>query len=182
MPAAASAADLKRAKHFEAADASNDEVFNALLAAAQSVVETACNRPLTPRDVELDVIFEGGTRWWFPCCPVSSVSDVVWFDGGGWRDVPRDGWRLVRGSSEPQLLFLGGAQSIIPSGAEMRITATVGEQAVPKGLWQAIILLAGDWFEAGINPEKPEFQKVVFGAKALIRQGRYRRPTVWGRS
>lgn len=172
---------FKRSKNILAEDGMNDALFADLLIAAQDVVETASNRPLTVRRVHIDLRAKHLARWYVPCAPVVSVEGIEWFDGAEWVPVDPALWRLQFPIGEPQIVFMPVAWAGIPLDAEMRVTATVGAASERPfyPLEQAVILMAGDWFEAGIDPDKAEFAKVAFGVTRLLKQNRYRRPCEW---
>lgn len=171
--------EFKRAIHVRPEDTEDDSAFLGLLSAAQAVVETATNRPLTPRVALLSGRAGIGLRWWLPCAPVSAVTQMEWRNAGVWADLDLTGVYLEQGDDEPQLVFPAGFWDGVNDGAALRVTAAVGGAIVPKLLWQAIILMASEWYEAGINPETGEAPRLSFGVRALIRQGRYKRPCEW---
>ncbi|WP_444430875.1 hypothetical protein ACTTAM_08310 [Rhodobacter capsulatus] len=66
VPGAVSVAEFKRATHMDEGT-EDDAALAACLAAAQSLVEQATNRPLGPREVEITLeAVPGLRRWWFP--------------------------------------------------------------------------------------------------------------------
>jgi len=176
---AVTAADFKRAIHFVEEDVSEDATFDGLLLAAQAVVEAGTNRPLTTRTAQLRCRSGCGLRWWLPCAPVSEVTKIEWLDTGTWQELPLDGVWLEQSFDEPQLVLPSGFWVGVSDGADIRITAEIGHAAAPKPLAQAIILVASDWYEAGINAEKTSETQVSFGARALMKQARYARPCEW---
>ncbi|WP_370210962.1 hypothetical protein [Roseovarius sp.] len=179
ITAAVVVADFKRSRHIETDETADDALLEDLLAAAQAVVETGTNRPLTARSVEITFRAVGGLRWWFPCAPVNAVTKIEWQDGSTWVELPLADVALEQGDDEPQLVFASGFWSSVSDGAAVRVTAEVGADEVPRPLREAIILIAGDWYEAGINPDKDKREMVSFGSRILMRQGRYSRPAEW---
>lgn len=179
---AVSRVDYKRAVHILDDDSDDDLLFDGLLQAAQAVVETAARRLMVPRSVAFDARAVGAGRWWFPVAPVSEVTAIEWRAGDGWAALDLAGVRLEQGHGEPQLVFADGFFAGVDDGAELRIVATAGHGVMdrPKTLAQAVIMLTKDWFEAGIALDQPDYQKVSFGALALIKQARYKRPMVYG--
>ncbi|OLS50575.1 hypothetical protein [Rhodovulum sulfidophilum] len=152
------------------------------LRAAQSAVETATRRPLTPRRVRFETVAGQGRRWWVPVAPARTLIGVSWTGedvGETW--LAADAARLAFAGSEPQILFAPGALAGVPDGAALSIVLDVGPDTVPPTLAQAVILIARDWIDAGIAVETVESPRIAFGARALIRQARYRRPTSWCR-
>ncbi|MDR7125505.1 hypothetical protein [Pseudotabrizicola sp. 4114] len=179
-PQAVSVAAFKRAVMIAEDDTDHDVALTAYLAAAQEVVETAARRPLTPRVVQFTTWAGLGLRWWVPLAPVSAVTAVAYDDGSDWVDVLPAEFRLVQGFDEPQVLFTDAAFAGLSCLAGLRITATVGHVTPPKGLMQAVILLAKDWFDTGVAVEDHKETALNFGCRSLIRQARYVRPREWG--
>ncbi|BAQ71461.1 hypothetical protein NHU_04348 [Rhodovulum sulfidophilum] len=174
-PPGVSVEAYKRASHWEG-DA-DDARIGACLAAAQSAVETATRRPLTPRRVCFETAAGQGRRWWVPVAPVRALLGVSWSGG----ELSAEAARLLFPDSEPQILFAPGAFAGVPEGAALSIVLDVGPDTVPPTLAQAVILIARDWLDAGIAIETVESPRIAFGARALIRQMRYRRPGIWCR-
>jgi len=179
---AVSVDQFKRSRHILPDDVTDDVLFESLLVSAQDVVETGTNRPLTRRVVQIETRVGLGCRWYFPCAPVADITALAFQDSDGmWQNLPLDGVVLQRAFDEPQLVFPAGFASDAPDGAPLRVTANVGHDVVPRPLAQGIILVAADWYEAGIDPDKDKHTKVTFGARALMKQRRYRRPMEWAR-
>ncbi|MBL3611156.1 phage gp6-like head-tail connector protein [Rhodovulum sulfidophilum] len=177
-PPGVSVEAYKRASHWEG-DA-DDARIGACLAAAQSAVETATRRPLTPRRVCFETAAGQGRRWWVPVAPVREILGIGWtgLDGTA-GELGAETARLLHAGDEPQILFAPGAFAAIPAGSALAITLSVGPDIVPPTLAQAVILIARDWLDAGIAIETVESPRIAFGARALIRQARYRRPGIW---
>lgn len=170
---------FKRAVHIMADDADDDVLFAANLAGAQEVVETHTRRALTPRTLQIEARAVGWSRWWVPVCPVQSLTAVsVQSEDGTWQALTAASVRLESAADEPQLVFPAGFWDDALDVASVRFTFAAGyaEGLAPVSLGQAIILLAKDWFEAGIAVEKKEFLDVSFGCRALMKQWRYARP------
>ncbi|TDX20845.1 hypothetical protein [Rhodovulum visakhapatnamense] len=179
-PLGVSVEAYKRASHWEG-DADNSRI-EACLAAAQSAVETATRRPLTPRRVRFETAAGQGRRWWVPVAPVREIAEIRWTAPDGTSgDLDAGAAWLLFADSEPQILFSDGALAGVPPGSPLAITLSVGPDTVPPTLAQAVILIARDWLEAGIAIETVESPRIAFGARALIRQARYRRPGIWCR-
>ncbi|SIO36538.1 phage conserved hypothetical protein, phiE125 gp8 family [Rhodovulum sp. ES.010] len=179
-PQAVSAAEFKRAVHMGPDDVEDDLRIGACLSAAQDLVEAATRRPMTPREVEFHPRAVGGLRWWFPVAPVSAVSAIAWQEvGGAWADLDAALAWLEAGHDEPQLVLPAGFLDGVADGAALKVTATVGASAVPRHLAEAVILIAKDWYDAGIATEDMVQKRVAFGARRIIQQQRYRRPCEW---
>jgi uncharacterized phiE125 gp8 family phage protein len=178
---AVSAEELKRARHLPM-DAGDDEMINAYLKAAQAVVETACGRMMGQRQVAFSVLVGDWRRWWFPVSPVVSLGAIEAFDGVSDWETLIIGARLQMIAKEPQLIITSAG---LPArGEEIRITAMVGYDVGkwPLQMTQAVILIAGEWYEAGIAPEGAALSELSFTALRLIKQVRYMRPLEFGGS
>lgn len=180
IPLAVSVEEYKRARHFEPDDVDDDLLIEMLLGSAQETVVTATGRPLG--ELEYEFVVPGfWRRWWFPCAPVKSVTEIATDDqAGDWTVQDLTGVRLVQGFDEPQLLLPLGWSGFAGGQAPTRIRAVVGypegHQAA-KTLRQAIILLAREWHEAGITTsESAEPPRLTLGVSRLIQQRCYRRP------
>lgn len=180
IPQAVSAAVFKAARHITEND--DDTRINGYLQAAQAVVEDATRRPLGARSVAFQERVVGSARWWFPVCPVASLTAVAWQgEDGGWTALDQTLVRLEMPDDEPQLVFPSGFLDAAPDGGAVRITASVGLAAVPERAVTAIILLAGEWHEAGFALDGPTVTgpaPMSFGVKSMLRQMRYARPHV----
>ena len=171
--------DFRRATGLPGGDPSDELYVGALLDAAVEVVETACNRPMGAREATFDVpagLLCGGI-WWFPVAPVQAVTAVEGTaDHSAWVARPAGTWRLETPHDTPRI-----ALAAAPASTALRVTATVGHQAgaVPRPMVQAAMLMAKEWFEAGISLEEAPQRRVFFGAARLMRQARYLRPAEW---
>lgn len=174
------AGEFKRSIHMSEEDVSEDDLLATLLLAAQQVFETATGRPLTSRTVRFPFRAGMGLRHWLPVAPVSGLVGLEWRNAGIWSALDASGLSLEDGQSEPQVVFPAYVMSGLPDGAEMRLSAMVGFDVAPEVMRRAVILIASDWYESGIDPERRAPPPLAFGCHALIRQCRYRRPAVWG--
>lgn len=175
IPQAVTRSEWKRAVHID--HVHEDALIDAYLVAAQEVVETATRRPLLPRAVEFNWRALSSARWWFPVAPVQSLTAVaVQVVDGSFFDIDAGLVRLEQAHDEPQLVLLPGALDLLAEGGLVRVRAEVGDALPRAALKQAIILLAKDWYEAGIAVEKKEAMDVSFGCRALMRQSIYVRP------
>ncbi|WP_226550845.1 head-tail connector protein [Celeribacter naphthalenivorans] len=180
VPSAVSVADFKRATHFSGGDQDDDLSLAAYLMAAQEVVETASGRPIGARSVRFEVPIQAGClRWWFPVAPVSALSKVQGLIGGAWADLDVSAARVEFGHDEPQFVMSTGFLSAGQTAIAVEATVGIDGGAREKALKQAVILIAKSWFEAGIAVEDFSEAKMSFGAKALIKQARYKRPCIW---
>lgn len=138
----------------------NTPQLEALLRAATATVETATNRPILEREIQIDLPEESWSQWWFPCAPVISL-------------IGGEGVTLKRGFSEPRLIREAGF-----SGEVIRAKVGYASAAdAPQQLVEAIQLLAMEWYQAQVSIEA-QYQSplVSFGVTRLIKQVRYRRP------
>ncbi|WP_353475524.1 hypothetical protein PVT71_18310 [Salipiger sp. H15] len=166
------------AVHGEMPDAAERSSIELLLGAAQDVVTTAANIPPAPGLYEFTYPLYGWRRWWFPCCPVTSISALAVTDySGAWVDQALDGVMLVQGEDEPQLL-LPERWAANEAGRTLRIQAEIGG-VFPRNLWRAVVALAREWREADISVSGDiQTPRASFSVQRLIRQARYVRPNV----
>lgn len=174
---AVSVAAFKRSRHILEEDGADDLAFEAYLRAAQDAVSIATGRPLVAGAYAFTVpVCPAFRRWWFPCAPVTGITEVAIVDPEG-EETAVTGARLLRGDDEPQLLMPKAWAQDAGAHDALRLTATCGAATAPERLKQAVILLAGEWFEAGIAAEETvEVPRLSMGALRLIKQSRYRRP------
>jgi uncharacterized phiE125 gp8 family phage protein len=178
---AVSVAQFKQSIHVLAEDVDDDTVFSINLAAACELVELASNRPLSPRTVEFIIPFNGWVRWWFPVAPVSALVEIATRNEAGvWVVHDHSEFILHQPFDEPCLEIPVGWSGVATWPSAVRVRALAGYQAteLPQTLRQAIILLAKEWFEAGIALEETQVPHLTFGISRLIRQRRYRRPCI----
>jgi hypothetical protein len=97
---------------------------------------------------------------------------------GGWIDQPLDGAWVQQAHDEPQLVLGNAWAGRSASGDLLRGQARVGGADVQTKarLRQAVILLAKEWFEAGISLDGEDVPRMSFGVHRLLKQARYRRP------
>lgn len=145
--------------HFDEAEA---PMIGALIEAATDVIETATNRPILSRVVEIDLPAGCWDTFWLPCAPVVELIGVLGAD----LLTPFDEPRFVRGE------FEGAA-------VQLRVGYGPTSASTPPRLRQAIILLVKEWREASITVEQAySGPQMSFGVRALLRQSRYKRPRV----
>jgi uncharacterized phiE125 gp8 family phage protein len=172
-------ATFKSSVHIAVDDLDDDAALTTALEAAESLVSIATGRPLTPRAMEFTVTRGTWCRWWFPTLPVQDLLALAIDDGaGGWVDQSLDGAWVQQQHDEPQLV-LGSAWAGHSAGGDvLRVQARVGYDGVNPApqLKQAMILIAKEWFEAGIAIEGEAPPRLSFGGHRLIKQVRYRRP------
>jgi len=172
-------ATFKASVHIALEDLDDDAALTTALEAAESLVSIATGRPLTPRAMEFIVTRGTWCRWWFPVLPVQELLALAVDDGaGGWTDQPLAGAWVQQQHDEPQLVVSNAWSGHSVGGDVLRVQARVGYDSVNPApqLKQAIILVAKEWFEAGIAIEGETPPRLSFGAHRLIKQVRYRRP------
>lgn len=153
-----SAAALAAQLHIDEAEVPQLE---ALLYAAVAVVETATNRPIMQRTVEIDLPEGAWSEFWLPCAPCHELVDA-------------DGIELISGFDEPRIRRDGFEGSSVRA-----VVGYAGVDEAPQQLIAAIRLLAMEWREAHISlGDQYTAPSVSFGAQRLIKQVRYRRPMV----
>lgn len=154
--------------------------LRALIAAAVEATERAARRSIGLRRVEFLPPCGSWGSWYFPVAPVQQVEALAVQDEetGTWQDVPLAEVRLWRWHDEPVLQLRGEALC----GRHLRVWATVGHdlQAEAMTLRQAVLLLAGEWYDAGITVSDLSTAKLSLGWDRLIRQARYLRPAEVG--
>lgn len=172
---AVTAAQFKAAVHLPSDVSADDWSIELALGAAQEMVVTATGRPLSLCEIRFELP-AGWVRWWVPVLPISQVIQVEAQDVAGvWSDLSVDGVILREAFSSPQLELSQGWSGHQVQASRLRITVEAGyETNAPRQLRQAIILLAKEWFEAGISVEDQAKLDLSFGAERLIKQVRYR--------
>lgn len=178
-PQAITVSAYKRAVHIMPDQSDDDTLLEGYLRAAQMTVEKATRRPMLPRSARFATRVAGWRRWWLPMCPVSAITAVRWQDEDGqWVTLDATAVRLETGEEEPQVVVPDGYWSAASDGAPVAVDATAGlidvDHTHPLG--QAVILLARDWYLAGVALEKIDVTNVTFGARSLMKQWRYQRP------
>lgn len=178
IPLAVSVAEFRERRAIVAEDQESDTAFEALIAAAQSVIETGARRILAPRVVAFDTRAGCGRRWFVPMAPVLTIQSLHYQDdAGAWQEIPAAEYRLEMGESEPQVILTAAALAGVPDGAVLRFELSCG--AYDHSLIQAVIALAGEWHLAGIEAERASAAGQSFGVTRTMRQKRYMRPSEW---
>jgi uncharacterized phiE125 gp8 family phage protein len=165
---AVTVANFLAATHMPAAG--GDEIaIEIALNAAEAMVTTASGRPLTVGQYRFELP-AGWSRWWVPVLPVVQVVQIeAQDDVGVWSDLAL-GSAILRDAYSAPLLEMEPVQA-----SRLRITVEAGYAVnAPAQLRQAIILLAKEWFDAGIAVEGQGKLEMNFGALRLVRQVRYR--------
>lgn len=133
-----------------------------LIEAATDVIETATNRPILSRVIEIDLPSGAWDTFWLPCAPVEELIDA----DGAQLMTPHDEPRLIRGS------YAGDT-------VRVRVGYGASSEYTPPRLRQAITLLVREWRLAEITVEEAvTAPQLSFGFRHLLRQSRYRRPRV----
>lgn len=158
----------------------DDTGLTFLLSAAEDLVATAAAQPLTERAAEF-IVHRGWDwrRWWFPVRPVKTLTGLATDDGaGGWTDRGTDGAWVELAWDQPQLVLSDDWAGIGADASLIRVQATVGrpDAQPPVRLKQAVILIAKEWYDAGIAVDPQDPPRLSFAASNLIRSVRYMRP------
>lgn len=178
---AVTVAEFKRAVHIEQDIYDDDPLIAGLIAAAEDVVATAANCPLSVGVYRFDLPAGAWSRWWFPCAPVVAFLSIEVRDSlGVWSELQNSGFSLLSGYDEPQLVAPADWSGFDGLVSGVRVSARCGAVSTDlstRSLRQAVILLAKEWFEEGLNVEgTAQTRRLSFGVRALINQKRYRRP------
>lgn len=182
---AVTADEFKRSVHIALAETADDVLINSYLAAAQTVVENATRRLMVSRSVIFQCRPKGWARWFVPVCPVAAVTAAEHQgEDGAWSALSLTGLRLEMPADEPQLVWPDGWLDQIADGAAVRFTVTAGHGAAfprPPQLAQAVMMVAKSWYDVGLAvAEDAAEAPQPFGARVLMRQVRYDRPSVFG--
>lgn len=151
-----------------------------LIAAAVEATERGARRCIGVRRVEFLPPCGCWGSWYFPVAPVQGIEAlaVLEEETGVWQDVPLSAVRLWRGHEEPVLQLRDEALR----GRHLRVRAQVGHARRTEAmtLRQAVLLLAGEWYDAGITVSDLSTSRLSLGWDRLIRQARYLRPAEVG--
>lgn len=166
--------DFLAATHMPEGDAADRFAIEMALSAAEAMVTTATGRPLSERTCRFELP-AGWATWSVPVLPVSSVEMVEAQDVlGEWVEL--SAVAVLRDAYSAPVVEL-----VPVNASRLRITVKAGyvENPLPQ-LRQAVILLAKEWFEAGIAVEDQGKLELSFGALRLIKQVRYRPAAQFG--
>jgi len=158
-------------------DAAADPLLAELLRAAIAAIEARTGKVLLARDFLWTLTSWRGTdRQALPVAPVRAITSVTILDRAGAATViDPAGYRLERDTHRPHLLAAGAALPAIALGgrAEIAFEAGFGPawSDVPADLAQAVLLLAGHWFEHRAEAAFGE-GAMPFGVRALIERWR----------
>lgn len=170
--------DFLDSRHID--DAEGIIMLRGLIASAVEATERAARRCIGLRRVEFLPPCGCWGAWYFPVAPVQRLDGLAVLDdsSGEWQDVPLDSARLWRGHDEPVLQLRDEALR----ARSFRVRATVGYERRTEAmtLRQAVLLLAGEWYDAGITVSDLTTAQLSMGYERLIRQARYRRPAEVG--
>lgn len=175
---------FKRAAHLDLSAADDDLIIESYLRVGQELVETACARPMSPRTMEFTFVGGCWSSWLFPVRHIISVTkvEILGADDPDWVTVPADAYRLRRAYDAPELCLTSQADRIGSEHLDVRVTAEAGHENGdwPMQMWQAMVLVAKEYLEAGIAVEEFQAPQLTFAAHRLIRQVRYIRVAEFG--
>lgn len=158
---------LSEAKaHLRVSGTASDSVITGLLAAARELCELQSRRSFMPRTITArfaDIPREGV---WLPQGPVQTVSSVSFLDGEGGSSTLDFVTNLTN-----DLVLLTPDQEFdrettLPDPFEVVYTA--GYTNVPVRYKQAILLIAGHWFENREEVSDITLAEIPMGAKLLL--------------
>ena len=137
--------------HLRVTTTAEDALIERLVATARAEVERLTRRALINQGWRLYLdSWPPGRVVRFPVAPVASVDSLTVYDKDGLPVVlPPDTYTPRLNSEPPGFAVATGAGGLAPNGIEIDFTAGYGAAAddVPEPLRQAVLLLAGFWFE-----------------------------------
>lgn len=135
-------------------DAMQDAMVEGHLRAGLAAIEGRIGKALIARSFKLVLAHwrdRDGQGQALPLAPISAVTAVVLVDEGGIETpVPPSCWRLVVDRHRPRLAPSGLALPLVPMDGRVEITFQAGFgdwAAVPADLQQAVLRLAGEYYE-----------------------------------
>lgn len=135
-------------------DAMQDVLLEGHLRAGLAAIEARIGKALIARNFKLVLAHwrdRDGQGQALPLAPVTAVVSVVLVDeAGGEVAVPASRWRLVADRHRPRLAPAGLALPAVPMDGRVEITFQAGFggwAAVPADLQQAVLRLAGSFYE-----------------------------------
>lgn len=152
--------------HLRVSGTASDAVITALLASAREYCELASRRCFVEREITARFQFIPPEGAWLPQGPVASVDSVSYLDGDGGTialtystNLTKDLVRLTPNQEYARTTTL-------PDPYEVVFTA--GYSTVPDRYKQAILLIAGHWFENREEVTDITLAEIPMGAKMLL--------------
>lgn len=134
-------------------DALQDGLVESYLRAALAAIEARIGKALLARSFKLILPdWRDATGQALPVAPVSAVTSVTLVDAaGGSSVVAASRWRLQQDRHRPRLLAVGSLLPTVPTDGQVEIVFEAGFgagwAAVPADLAQAVLLLAGQYYD-----------------------------------
>jgi len=139
-----SLSDLKA--HLRVTHDAEDDLITALLDTAIQAVENMTNRVLGSRSAYL--IADDWASQVFSFGPITAITTVEYYDGANTlQTLPSTLYWYDIQSTPARITFLSPPTVYSDRHQGIRITATIGHDAIPPALRQAILLLVGHYYE-----------------------------------
>lgn len=135
-------------------DAMQDGLLESYLRAAIAAIEARIGKALLSRSFRLVLPdWRDATGQALPVAPVSAVTSVTLVDAAGaGQAVAASRWRLQQDRHRPRLLAVGSLLPTVPTDGQVEIVFDAGFgagwSAVPADLAQAVLLLAGQYYDS----------------------------------
>jgi uncharacterized phiE125 gp8 family phage protein len=176
-PPAEEPVSLAEAKLHLRVDVSDDDaLINGLIQAARERAEDILRRALITQTWELTLDqFPSGDEIELPFPPLQSVASIKYTNSNGDESVFSSDDYIVDTAEEPGKVVLAYGSTwpsvtLYPTGAvAVRYVAGYGEAAdVPQTFKQAMLLMAGEWYENRENATQPRQAEIPLAAKNLL--------------
>lgn len=168
---------LEEAKLHLRVDISDDDaLIGGLIQAARERAEDILRRALITQTWELTLDrFPSGNELELPFPPLQSVASIKYTDSDGDEAEFSSDDYIVDTAEEPGKVILAYGSNwpsvtLYPTGAvKVRFVAGYGEAtAVPQTFKQAILLMAGEWYENRENAVQQRMAEIPLAAKNLL--------------
>lgn len=176
-PPAKEPVSLEEAKLHLRVDISDDDaLISGLVQAARERAEDILRRALITQTWELTLDrFPSGNELELPLPPLQSVASIKYTNSDGNENEFSSDDYVVDTAEEPGKVVLAYGSTwpsvtLYPTGAvKVRFIAGYGEAvAVPQTFKQAILLMAGEWYENRENAVQQRMVEIPLAAKNLL--------------